>query len=74
MSTEPGRASRDHRAVDAHSARAWLVDYVAACHRDADAAYLEHDRARGDSLVRVADDLSSLLRRWDVTHDGHTPP
>jgi hypothetical protein len=75
MITEPGKAARDHRRLNAHDARAWLVYYVAACERDADHPAGADRPADPATLRRVVAELSSMLRRWDVAHDGHnTPP
>jgi hypothetical protein len=66
----PARAAQEHRNVTAHEARAWLVDYVATCQRDAAGSSLEVARA----LREVVDDLAVLLRRWDIIADcDHSP-
>lgn len=74
MITNPGRASRDHRRLNAHDARAWLVYYVAACERDADHPDRAGRAADPATLRQVIADLSAMLRRWDNADDGRTPP
>jgi hypothetical protein len=72
--TDPGRASRDHRRLNAHDARAWLVYYVADCERDADHPDTADRAADPATLRQVVADLSAMLRRWDIANDGHTTP
>ncbi|MGW4488426.1 hypothetical protein ACWEOE_31845 [Amycolatopsis sp. NPDC004368] len=72
--TAPGRVAHDRRRLTAHDARAWLVDYLAACLRDAEAPEDATSAADPATLRTVVEDLSHMLRRWDVTADcDHSP-
>jgi len=52
-------------ALDAHAARAELVDYIARLKTEAP----DHHPDIAYELDHVADELSAILRRWDITRD-----
>jgi hypothetical protein len=56
----PARPVYDEHPLDSHAARAALVDYIATLRRYDDIPAVEI--ARG----QIADDLSAILRRWDI--------
>lgn len=50
--------------LDAHAARAALVDYIADCRRAVDLPATDH--ATATALAQVVTDLTNLVRRWDI--------
>lgn len=50
--------------LDAHAARAALVDYIADCRRTVDLPATDSTTAA--ALAQVAIDLTNLVRRWDI--------
>jgi hypothetical protein len=59
--------------ITAHAARAALVDYVAQCTRDAEHAARAEAYERAATYEVVVDDLTNLLRRWDIATDSQPP-
>ncbi|GGM85003.1 hypothetical protein GCM10012275_64730 [Longimycelium tulufanense] len=58
--------------VNAHAARAHLVDYVASLRRDAELLARDGNTDLAAAHHRIAEDLSALLRRWDIAHGPHS--
>ncbi|MFD5089402.1 hypothetical protein ACFWMR_02285 [Amycolatopsis thailandensis] len=61
-------------ALTAHEARAALVDYLAQCIRDAEHYEQHGEPERAQAYRDVVDDLSALLRRWDIATEQPRPP
>ncbi len=61
------------QTITAHDARAWLVYYIASCHRYSIAFSAAGHTAAGAVLHQVAEDLSTMLRAWDVHVDCRPP-
>lgn len=61
-------------ALTAHEVRAALVDYLAQCSRDAEHSVRLGQHERAHAYRDVVDDLSALLRRWDIAAERIRPP